>query len=146
VGNGIDTGLAPPNNESDNHLLEQVSSQNEFGRGRSTNERFGLREVTMRFSVIGLAITMAILWGGSILLVGLINLAAPSFGAGYLGTMSSFHPGFQASRVWSDVFVGTLAGIVDGAVAGLLFAWLYNWFAGMFVIEAKPKAAPSPTL
>lgn len=100
----------------------------------------------MRLSPIALAVTLAILWGGSILLVGLISLGAPSFGAAYLGTMSSFHPGFQASHTVLDVLVGTLAGIVDGAIAGFLLAWLYNWLAGMFAVEPEAKASPAPSL
>ena len=34
----------------------------------------------MRFSAEALAIVSALLWGASVLLVGLINLAAPSYG------------------------------------------------------------------
>ncbi len=100
----------------------------------------------MRLSAMALAISLAILSGGSLLLTGLINLATPSFGAGVLGAMSSLHPGFQTTHTFLNVLVGTLAGIVDGAIAGLLLAWLYNWFARMYATEPKPKAAPSPSL
>ncbi len=85
----------------------------------------------MRVSTAALAITLAILWGGSILLVGTINLAAPSFGAGYLATMSSLHPGFQLSQTFPDVLVGTLAGVVDGLLAGLLLGWFYNFLVAV---------------
>jgi hypothetical protein len=63
----------------------------------------------MRFSAIAFSITAAVLWGGSMLLIGLINLMVPSYGAGYLAAMSSLHPGFQASSRFLDVLVGTLA-------------------------------------
>jgi hypothetical protein len=95
---------------------------------------------------MALSITLAILWGGSIPLIGLISLAAPSFGAEYLGLMSSFHPGFQVSRTMVDTLVGTLAGIVDGAVAGFLIAWLYNWFAARLAEEPKPSEAATPMM
>lgn len=82
----------------------------------------------MRFSMKALAIVSAILWGASVLLVGLINLAAPSYGANFLHGLSSVYPGFHASRTVLDVLIGTGYGIVHGAVAGYLFALLYNLF------------------
>ena len=82
----------------------------------------------MRFSAKALAIVSAILWGASVLLVGLINLAAPSYGANILHGLSSVYPGFHASGTVPDVLVGTGYAIVDGAVAGYLFAVLYNFF------------------
>ena len=82
----------------------------------------------MRFSAKALAIVSAILWGGGILVVGLINLAAPSYGVNFLHGLSSVYPGFHASRTVLDVFVGTGYGVVDGAVGGYVFALLYNLF------------------
>ena len=100
----------------------------------------------MRLSAMALSIALAILWGGSILLTGLVNLIAPSFGTEYLVLMSSFHPGFQASRTVVDVLVGTLAGIVDGAVAGFLIAWLHNWFAVRLAVESESREAAAPMM
>ena len=84
----------------------------------------------MRLSAKALAITSALLWGGCLLLLGLINLAAPSYGADFLRGMGSVYPGFYHSRTFADVLLGTLYGVVDGALAGWLFGWLYNYFAG----------------
>ncbi len=83
----------------------------------------------MRLSLKGLAITSGLLWGGGILFVGLINLAAPSYGTTFLNWTSSIYPGYHNSRTVIDVFVGTGYGLVDGAVGGLLFGWLYNLLA-----------------
>ncbi len=83
----------------------------------------------MRFSLKSLAITSAILWGGGILFVGLLNLATPSYGAECLKLMSSVYPGFHNSRTVGDVLVGTGYGLVDGGICGLLFGWLYNLVA-----------------
>jgi predicted DNA repair protein MutK len=80
----------------------------------------------MRFSVMGLAIAGGLLWGGGILLVGLINLARPEYGVHFLQMMSSVYPWFHASRSIGDVVIGTVDGLVDGAIAGALLAWLYN--------------------
>jgi hypothetical protein len=84
----------------------------------------------MRLSIQGSAFAAALLWGGAILFVGLINLAAPNYGMGFLHMVSSVYPFFHASRTIGDVVAGTIDGLVDGAVAGALFAWLYNVFAG----------------
>ena len=84
----------------------------------------------MRLSLKGLAITSGLLWGAAVLFVGLINLAAPSYGTGFLQMVSSVYPGYHASRTIVDVVVGTCYGVVDGGVGGLVFGWLYNLFAG----------------
>lgn len=82
----------------------------------------------MQLSVKGLAIASALLWGGGILTVGLVNLAVPSYGVRYLELMSSLYPGFHGSGTLVDVLVGAGYGIVDGGIAGCLFGWIYNLF------------------
>ena len=86
----------------------------------------------MRLSMKALAIVSAILWGASVLLVGLINLAAPSYGANFLHGLSSVYPGFHASRTVLDVLIGTGYGIVHGAAAGYLFALLYRLYSRIY--------------
>jgi len=83
----------------------------------------------MRLSVKGLAISFGLLWGGMMLVVGLANLAAPSYGASFLHGMSSVYPGFRASGTFPDVLVGTGYALVDGGLGGFFFGWLYNLFA-----------------
>ena len=82
----------------------------------------------MRVSVRGLTLALALLWGGCVLLVGVINLAVPAYGLNFLQLLSSVYPGFHASRGFADVIVGTVYAIVDGAIGGLVFGWLYNLF------------------
>ena len=72
----------------------------------------------MRLSSRVMTATAAMLWGGCMLFVGLINLAAPAYGIDFLRMMGSIYPGFHPTY-----------GLVDGAIAGYLFAWLYNWMA-----------------
>jgi hypothetical protein len=83
----------------------------------------------MQLSVKALSIVVGLLWGGAILVVGLVNLAAPSYGMAFLQGISSVYPGFHASRTFTDVLIGTGYALVDGAVGGLVFGWLYNVLA-----------------
>ena len=83
----------------------------------------------MRLSISALAATSGVVWGGCLLLVGLVHLVAASYGVPFLDGISSVYPGFHAARTVTDVLIGAAYGLVDGAVAGLLFGWLYNVFA-----------------
>ena len=80
----------------------------------------------MKVSLKAIAIAAGVLWGGAILLLGVINLASPSFGLSFLQVISSVYPGFHVSRTIGDVLTGTAYALIDGAVAGLVFGWLYN--------------------
>jgi hypothetical protein len=83
----------------------------------------------MRLSLKALVIAAGILWGGCILSVGLVNLAAPTYGTAFLQFASSIYPGFHNSRSFVDVIVGTLYGVVDAGFGGLIFGWIYNLIA-----------------
>ncbi len=84
----------------------------------------------MTLSIKSLAITSALLWGGGVLFVALVNLAVPSYGTAFLQCVSSGYPGFHNSRHFLNVLVGTGYALFDGAVGGALFGWLYNSFCG----------------
>jgi hypothetical protein len=95
----------------------------------------------MRLSLKGLTFACALLWGGAILFVGLINLASPTYGMEFLKLTSSVYPGFHASRTFADVIVGTVYALVDGAIAGFLLGWLYNLFTpSLYTLSGQPKA------
>ena len=83
----------------------------------------------MKLSVKALGLTGAILWGGAILLCGIVNLIWPSYAVEFLKVVSSIYPGFHASRTFADVIVGTAYAIVDGGAAAMFFGWLYNLLA-----------------
>ncbi|HVA01405.1 MAG TPA: hypothetical protein VMV34_07095 [Terriglobia bacterium] len=83
----------------------------------------------MQLSAKALAFATGIIWAGGILCVGLVNLAAPSYGASFLQAISSIYPGYHNTRHFVDVLVGTGYGLVDGGIGGLIFAWIYNCFA-----------------
>ena len=79
--------------------------------------------------------TLGILWGACMLVVGLINLRFPSYGAEFMRMMSSVYPGFHDSRTLGDVIVGTIYGFVDGAILGFVFSSLYRWIGGSGIPE-----------
>jgi hypothetical protein len=83
----------------------------------------------MKLSIKGLALTSAILWGITMLGMGLANLVWGSYGQQFLQMMTSVYPGYHAIRSVSGVIVGTVYGFVDGLIGGAVFAWLYNQFA-----------------
>lgn len=80
----------------------------------------------MRLSIKGTAIAAGLLWGGALLLVGLINLARPEYGTNFISMMSSVYPWFHSTHTFASVVIGTIDGFIDGIIAGCLFGWLYN--------------------
>jgi len=82
----------------------------------------------MRLSLRSLAITAAILLGGSVFITGAANAMWPPYGVAFLQLAESIYPGYHATGTFGSVIVGTLYSITDGAVAGLLFGWIYNRF------------------
>ncbi|MFZ0734347.1 MAG: bacteriophage holin [Candidatus Sulfotelmatobacter sp.] len=83
----------------------------------------------MKLSIKSLALASGILWGASMLGMGLANLIWSGYGQQFLQTVASVYPGYHATRSIAEIIVGTLYGAVDGLIAGAVFAWLYNQFA-----------------
>jgi len=83
----------------------------------------------MRLSLRAAVISAAILWGGAILLVGLINFIDPNYGTSFLQMTNSVYPWFHGAHSMESVLGRTVEGALDGAIAGVLFVWLYNFFA-----------------
>jgi len=52
----------------------------------------------MKFSIKGLALTSGILWGLTMLGMGLANLIWGNYGQQFLQTMSSVYPGSECAR------------------------------------------------
>jgi len=83
----------------------------------------------MRFNIRALALASAVLWGGSVLLVGTANLIWVGYGQHFLEALSSIYPGYNATRSVADVATGTFYAILDGLLCGGIFGWLYNRLA-----------------
>ena len=80
----------------------------------------------MKFALVPLMMTCAILWGAGVLLCGLANMQWPSYGQNFLELLDSVYPGYQAGEGIGSVIIATLYAMLDGAVGGLIFGWLYN--------------------
>jgi hypothetical protein len=83
----------------------------------------------MRLSAKAMTIVSGLLWGGCLLFVGLIHLAVPAYGTGFLDGISSIYPGFHGAQSFADALVGTGYALLDGAAGGFIFGWLYNLIA-----------------
>jgi len=84
----------------------------------------------MRLNANALAVTVSVLWGISVLVVGLVNVIWPSYGQAFLQLCASIYPGYNPGNGVSLVFIGTIYALIDGLVGGAIFAWLYNLFVG----------------
>jgi hypothetical protein len=91
----------------------------------------------MRLSLRAAVIAAAILWGGALFLVGLINFADPNYGTSFLQMTNSVYPWFHSTHSIGSVLGRTIEGAFDGAIAGILFAWLYNCFVGSKNLTSK---------
>jgi hypothetical protein len=80
----------------------------------------------MRLSITGGAIAAGIVWGSAILLVEIIHLVFPAYGATFLALVTSFFPWLHSDKPIVHLLVDTGMGLLDGAIAGALFAWFYN--------------------
>ena len=93
----------------------------------------------MRLSIRAMVIAGAVLWGGGMLLVGLMNLADPNNGVSFLQMTNSVYPLFHMTHNWSVLLVRTLEGALDGAIAAAIFAALYNSIAAHGGISAMSQ-------
>ncbi len=82
----------------------------------------------MRMDLKALSLTVAIVWGGSILLIGLANLIWITYGVAFLEVAASIYPGYRGPSSLGQVIVGSLYGLVDGFIGGLIIGWIYNLF------------------
>lgn len=80
----------------------------------------------MKLDVKALAITGMIVWGGTVLAVGLVHAVMPPHGAEFLQWVSIFYPGYEGPGGFVSILVVTLYAALDGLVTGAIVAWIYN--------------------
>jgi len=84
----------------------------------------------MKLSPLAMGITLGLICGGAIFLVGAVALAAPGYGDALLSGLASIYPGYYNSGTFGDLLIGALYFTFDGFCGGLVLAWLYNLVAG----------------
>ncbi len=87
-------------------------------------------------NVRAFAIAAAILWGGTMLLMGWI--ASSGYMLEWVELMSTVYLGYGPGLI--GAVVGALWGAVDGGIGGLFFAWLYNRLSAHFAPSADSGA------
>ncbi len=97
----------------------------------------------MQLSVKATAIAAAILWGGGLLFVGLVNRFCPDYGWWFLKAMDSIYPGYHVAFGLKNLLAGVGYAIFDGLVAGAIFAWLYNKVSTCCCCTKKEEETPT---
>jgi len=82
-----------------------------------------------KLSVKAAAVTSAMIWGGGVLAVAVINTIQPDYGKEFLRWTSSIYPGYKARPTLAQAAVAGGYATVDGAICGALFALIYNALA-----------------
>ncbi len=80
----------------------------------------------MKLNERALAWSLAAVWGGMALIIGLFNLRSADYGAGMLAALGSIYPGYHAARSLDGVLILTGYAIAHGAAAGWCLARAYN--------------------
>lgn len=76
-----------------------------------------------RLDVKALGLSLGIIWGSAMLLLGLINMAVP-WGSGIMRAMETLYIGYKPTVAGS--IIGGIWGFFDCGIAGVIIAWLYN--------------------
>lgn len=79
-------------------------------------------------NIRALAVAVAILWGGAMMLMGWI--APFGYGREMVDAISTLYIGYGPGFVGG--VIGGIWGAVDGGIGGWLFGWLYNWLLPHF--------------
>ena len=98
----------------------------------------------MKLNVKALTLTVAVIWGGTVLMVGLINLIWNGYGVAFLQVVASIYPGYGGAASFRSVVIATLYALVDGGFGGLILAAVYNLFVGRFRSDESTTEAVAP--
>jgi len=79
-------------------------------------------------NVKAFGLTLGILWGAGVLLVGL--MAQTGYGLPFVEFLGALYIGYSVTV--QGAIIGGLWAFVDAGVGGLIFAWLYNKFLKVF--------------
>ena len=80
-----------------------------------------------KLNPLALGLAIGILWGVSILLMGLLAYFF-AYGEGFVVAMGTLYYGYSPTLMGS--FIGGLIGLIDGFICGVIIGWLYNLLGG----------------
>lgn len=81
-----------------------------------------------QLSLTGMTIAVAVLWGGGVAIVGMVNLAQPGYGFRFLEMIDSIYPWCANATGWKWILMASGCAVADGAIFGFLLAWIHNRF------------------
>ena len=81
----------------------------------------------MRISPMALGVTLGVVWGASMGIIGTLHALIPDYGSDFLKMMASLYPGILDSGTMPGSVAGILCGLVDGFLVGFVVAWVYNF-------------------
>lgn len=79
-----------------------------------------------KLDVKALGLTLAIVWGASMLIMGLVAMGT-NYGVVFVNVLSTMYLGYRPTIAGS--IIGAIWGFVDAGIAGVIIAWLYNKLA-----------------
>ena len=77
-------------------------------------------------SVKGLGLTLGIVWGAAVFLVGITSMLY-GYGTDFVLLLDSIYVGYTAT--FGGSIVGAIWGFIDAGIGGVIIAWLYNKLA-----------------
>jgi hypothetical protein len=83
----------------------------------------------VQLSVRSFTLTCGFFLGGTVTVVGMVNMALPGYGQPVLDLFASLYPFYAADGTLADWVAGVVLGLADGLIGGFVFAWLYNRLA-----------------
>lgn len=92
----------------------------------------------MRLNAGDFGLAAGILWGGAVLIITLLHIAAGWFDP-WVNLLAGTYPGYDPSSSWGAL-AGLVAGFIDGFLAGLIFALIYN---ALVARSERAQALPS---
>ena len=84
----------------------------------------------MKLDTKAFTLTVAIVWGGAVLMAGITNLIWNGYAVAFLALVASIYPGYDGLPTAWSIAVATLYAVIDGVFGGLVIAVIYNRLAG----------------
>ncbi|KTD61952.1 bacteriophage holin [Legionella spiritensis] len=89
-----------------------------------------------RLSPLALGLALGVIWGVSILLMGVIA-SFYTYGRAFVTAVGVLYIGYEPTILGS--IIGGIIGFIDAFIGGVILAWLYNVFAGCSCKKTEKK-------